>query len=111
MDSHIEEQSSTIQVLPPNKEKIKRLWTIAAYLGIITCIEFLIAFLWPDGALKIALFVGLTIVKAFYIVAEFMHLGHEVKVMIWSILLPLIFVVWLILALLIQGDAIFLLKY
>ena len=111
MDSNIEEQSSTIKVLPPNKEKIRRLWTIAGILGVITCVEFAIAFLWPDGALKIALFVGLTIVKAFYIVSEFMHLGHEVKVMIWSILLPLIFVIWLILALFIQGDSIFLLKY
>ena len=110
MDSHIEEQS-TIQVLPPNKEKIRKLWKIAGYLGIITGIEFVIAFFFPDGILKIALFVGLTIVKAFYIVSEFMHLGHEAKVMIWSILLPLIFVVWLILALLIQGDAIYLMKY
>jgi len=111
MDSHIEEEQSTIQILPPNKEKIRRLWTIAGYLGVITSIEFLIAFFWPDGALKIAMFVGLTIVKAFYIVSEFMHLGHEVKVMIWSILLPLMFIVWLILALLIQGDAIFMVKY
>lgn len=111
MDSHMEEQTSTIQVLPPNKDKIRKLWKIAGILGIITTIEFAIAFLWPDGVLKVSMFVGLTIVKAFYIVSEFMHLGHEVKVLIWSILLPLIFVVWLILALLIQGDAIFLMKY
>ena len=110
MDSHSEEHSSQVQVLPPDKEKIKRLWRIAGYLGIITTIEFMIAFFWPDGALKIFLFVCLTIVKAFYIVSEFMHLGHEVKVMIWTILLPLIFVIGMILVLLIQGDAIFMLK-
>ncbi|MBU1823007.1 MAG: cytochrome C oxidase subunit IV family protein, partial [Bacteroidetes bacterium] len=53
------------------------------------------------------LFVGLTIVKAFYIVGEFMHLKHEVKSLIWSILIPCIFVVWLLLALMLEGGSIF----
>jgi cytochrome c oxidase subunit 4 len=39
------------------------------------------------------------VVKAFYIVSEFMHLGHEVKGLIYSVILPMIFIVWLIVAL------------
>ena len=107
----MEEQASNIQVIPPDKEKIKKLWKIAGILGLVTAIEFLIAFTVGPGAFKISVFVGLTIVKAFYIVSEFMHLGHEEKSLIWSILLPLIFVVWLIIALLAQGDAIFTAKF
>jgi len=49
----------------------------------------------------------MTIVKAFYIVGEFMHLKHETKSLIWSIIVPVIFVAWLILALLLEGHAIF----
>ena len=85
-----------ITVLPPNKEKIKQLWRVAGILAAVTAVEFVIAFTLAHGVLKTALFVGLTIVKAAYIVGEFMHLRHEVKVLIWSILIPLIFVVWML---------------
>jgi cytochrome c oxidase subunit IV len=40
-------------------------------------------------------------------VAEFMHLKGEVKTLIWSIMIPLVFVVWLIVALLVEGGAIY----
>jgi len=46
----------------------------------------------------------MTIVKAFYIVGEFMHLKHEVKSLIWMILVPTLFVVWLLVALIYEGG-------
>lgn len=101
------EETSHIEVIPADKNKIKRIWTVALVLAIATGIEFLFAFTMAPGTLRTAIFVGLTIVKAFYIVAEFMHLKHEVKVLIWSIILPMIFIVWLIIALLMEGNAIF----
>jgi cytochrome c oxidase subunit IV len=101
----MEESIQNVEVKPANKEKINKLWRIAGLLGIVTAIEFLIAFTLPAGAIKVVLFVVLTIVKAFYIVAEFMHLGHEVRGLVWSIVLPVIFIVWLILALILQGSA------
>ena len=67
----------------------------------------MIAFTLHAGLLKVSIFIGLTIVKAFYIVGEFMHLKHEVKSLIWSILLPCIFVVWLLIALIWEGGSIF----
>jgi cytochrome c oxidase subunit IV len=92
-----------VTVLPPNKEKIKKLWTVALILGIITGIEFLVAFTMPHGPLKTSIFVAMTIVKAAYIVGEFMHLRYEVKVLLWSILIPMIFVVWMLVAFVYEG--------
>lgn len=100
------EETPNIAVLPPDKAKIKRLWTVAGYLGAVTAVEFLIAFTMSHGPLKVAIFVGLTIVKAAYIVGEFMHLRYEVKVLFWAILIPMIFVVWMLVAFVYEGMAI-----
>ena len=104
-----QETTSGVVVQPVDKSKTNKIIKVAVILGVVTALEFLVAFTIPHefAALRVIIFVGMTIVKAFYIVAEFMHLGHEAKVLIWSILIPLIFVVWLIAALLIQGGAIF----
>ena len=100
------EETTPITVLPPDKEKIKKLWTVAGILGVITGIEFLIAFTMPHGPLKTAIFVALTIVKAAYIVGEFMHLRYETKMLFWSILIPLIFIAWMLVAFVYEGTAI-----
>ena len=103
----MEQENKGLEILPPNKERIKRIWIVTAILGAATGLEFLIAFTLDSGGLKTSIFVVITLFKAFYIVGEFMHLTHEVKSLIWTILFPLIFVIWLIVALLIQGDAIY----
>lgn len=96
-------QEPKVTVLPPDKEKIKKLWTVAGYLGALTAVEFLIAFTMPHGTLKTAIFVGMTIVKAAYIVGEFMHLRYEAKVLLWSILIPMVFIVWMLVAFVYEG--------
>jgi cytochrome c oxidase subunit IV len=58
----------------------------------------------PANTLRVAIFCGMTIVKAFYILGEFMHLKHEVKSLIWAVLIPTIFVVWLLVALMFEGG-------
>jgi cytochrome c oxidase subunit IV len=100
------EETVHVTVLPPNKEKIKKLWTVAGILGAVTALEFVIAFTMHHGPLKTSIFVGLTIVKAAYIVGEFMHLKYEAKVLIWSILIPMIFVIWMLVAFVYEGMAI-----
>ncbi|MBA4056956.1 MAG: hypothetical protein C0490_19735 [Marivirga sp.] len=100
------EDSVHVNVLPPNKEKIKKLWTVAGILGAVTAVEFVIAFAMSHGPLKTSIFIGLTIVKAGYIVGEFMHLRYEVKVLFWSILIPMIFVIWMLVAFVYEGMAI-----
>lgn len=98
------EEVSQVQVQPADKSKIARLWRIALILGIVTGFEFICAFTLPRGAFLITIFVTLTLVKAFYIVSEFMHLKYEVKALIWSIIVPCVLVIWLIVALLWEGG-------
>ena len=93
-------------VLPPDKEKIKKLWRVAFILLVVTMVEFIIAFTLPHGPAKTFLFVILTIVKAGYIVGEFMHLRYEVKVLFWAVLVPMTFVVWMLVAFVYEGTKI-----
>ena len=95
-----------VTVLPPDTEKIKKLWRVAGILLAVTIVEFVIAFTMPHGPAKTFLFVILTIVKAGYIVGEFMHLRHEVKVLFWAVLIPMIFVVWMLVAFVYEGTKI-----
>ncbi|NOT73851.1 MAG: cytochrome C oxidase subunit IV family protein [Cyclobacteriaceae bacterium] len=103
MSHHKEPQ---IVVLPPDTEKIKKLWKVAGILLLITLVEFAIAFTVPHGVAKTFIFVILTIVKAGYIVGEFMHLRHEVKVLFWAVLLPMIFIGWMLVAFVYEGTKI-----
>jgi cytochrome c oxidase subunit IV len=81
----------------------KKIWQIFWLLFAITAVEFIIAFVIGRGTFRNMLFIGLTLVKAGYIVAVFMHLKDEVRSLIMTILIPLTFVLWLILALLLEG--------
>ncbi|WP_333819382.1 cytochrome C oxidase subunit IV family protein [Ohtaekwangia sp.] len=102
------EETVHVNVLPPDHVKIRKLWMTALILLVITVIEFIVAFTisheYKD--LRVWIFITMTIVKAAYIVGEFMHLRYEVKVLIWSILIPMIFVVWMLVAFLYEGMAI-----
>ena len=106
MAHHAEE--TTVTVLPPDKARIKKLWQVAGILGIITLIEFGVAFGVPHEMkdLRVWIFIGMTIIKAAYIVGEFMHLRHEVKVLFWSVLIPMIFIVWMLVAFVYEGSKI-----
>ena len=93
------ETATNVTVQPVDKSKIKGIWKIAGYMALITAVEYVFAFAMDAGMLRSTIFVGLTIWKAFFIVSEFMHLGHEVKGLIYSIILPMMFVIWFIVAL------------
>lgn len=107
----VSETHQNVVVTPPDKERIRHIWKVALILAVVTGIEFVFAFTMERGILLIAIFIGLTFVKAFYIVAEFMHLKHETKVLIWSILIPIIFIIWLIIALIVEGGTILELRH
>ncbi|MFC0515931.1 cytochrome C oxidase subunit IV family protein [Mucilaginibacter angelicae] len=82
----------------------KRILQVALILTIITCIEFIIALaIIPShpNLLKFAnpVYIVLTLFKAFYIVAYFMHLKFEKMGLILSIAIPVIFIIGLILVL------------
>ncbi|MCE7993159.1 MAG: cytochrome C oxidase subunit IV family protein [Roseivirga sp.] len=101
------EQATTIHVQPADRKKILGIWKVALYMFLITAVEYVFAFTMDAGMIRSVIFVTLTIVKAFYIVSEFMHLGHEIKGLMYSIILPMIFIIWLIVALVnLEGAAI-----
>ena len=75
-------------------KKIRRtLWNVFWVMLAITIFELVIGSMAPghgwSGTLWIkVLFIGLTILKAGFIVMAFMHLGHEVKFMKYVVLMP-----------------------
>ncbi|MES2513978.1 MAG: cytochrome C oxidase subunit IV family protein [Bacteroidota bacterium] len=77
------------------KKTRKTLWRVFWYMLAITIFELVIGSMAPaqgwSGTLGLKfLFIGLTIVKAGFIVMAFMHLGHEVTFMKYAILAPYI---------------------
>ena len=107
----IQQNKSTLEVHPRNEEKIKKIWKTAGILLAITVAEFIMAFTMDRGLLLYFLFIALTIWKARYIMLEFMHLGDEVKPLFYSIIVPLIFLVWLLIALAKEGSEIFMMRW
>lgn len=51
-----------------------------------------------------AVLIGLSLYKAKYIIFEFMHLGYEVKGLSWTILMPMLLLVWAIIAFFQEGS-------
>jgi cytochrome c oxidase subunit IV len=107
----IQENKSTLVVEKRDEEKIKKIWKTAFILLAITVVEFIMAFTMDRGILLYFLFIALTVWKAKYIMMEFMHLGDEVKPLFYSIIVPLIFLVWLVIALVKEGSDIFLMRW
>lgn len=82
----------------------KKIWNVFFILLGITVIEFIIALvLVPKGIITINLanpiYIVLTLWKAFWIVAYFMHLKFEKAGLIYSLVVPILFIIGLILAL------------
>jgi cytochrome c oxidase subunit IV len=88
----------------------KAIWRTFWILLIITCVELIIGmFIAPSfHSWKLffnILYIFLTLTKAFYIVAEFMHLGHEIRNLVMTIIVPLFLFVWFLAAFLWDGDS------
>jgi cytochrome c oxidase subunit IV len=107
----IQENKSTLTVIPRDNDKIKKIAKTALILLAITLVEFLMAFTMDRGILLYFLFMALTVWKAKYIMMDFMHLGEEAKPLFYSIIVPLIFLVWLVIALMKEGSDIFMLRW
>lgn len=106
---HGHSEGHTLQVMPKDSKKIRKIWLTCLYLGIFTAIEFIIAFALPTETYKvtkITLFVLLTIVKCFFIVGEFMHLKYEVKMLVWCIIFPTLFIMWFIGSMIWEGGSV-----
>ena len=92
---------------PESKSQVKRIWKIFWILLAITVIEVMMGMFFSHSmpkALVNFFFLALTVLKAGYIVAVFMHLGDEVKSFIITVLVPLVLFVWFIIAFLADGG-------
>jgi len=82
----------------------KKIWQVAGILTLITMVEFIIAlYLVPKDIIPLQyanpIYIVLTLAKAFFIVAYFMHLKFEKVAMVYSIIVPVLFIIGLILVL------------
>ncbi|MFN8406421.1 MAG: cytochrome C oxidase subunit IV family protein [Sphingobacteriaceae bacterium] len=87
----------------------RKIWQVFFYLLGITAVEFVIAlYLIPHGIVHHDIgnfiYIVLTLVKAFYIVAYFMHLKFEKFAFKAPILVSLIFIIYLIALMLTEGS-------
>ena len=81
-----------------------RIWKVFFILLGITCVEFIIALVlvpkgYIPGNVANPIYIVLTLFKAFYIVAYFMHLKFEKMSLIFAIIVPILFIIGLILVL------------
>jgi cytochrome c oxidase subunit IV len=93
-------------------EFVKKIIKTTIILSVITIIELgmgLTMYAFPMAAgLKLFLkgvIVILSLLKAFYIVGVFMHLGDEIKNLIMTIVVPLMLFIWFIAAFLWDGNS------
>ena len=84
---------------------------VTIILSVLTIVELIHGF-WMIGitseALRLAIkgtIIILMMAKAFYIVAYFMHLKHELKNLIMTIVVPLGLFIWFIIAFLYDGNS------
>lgn len=90
----------------------KEIIRVTIILSVLTVVELALGF-WMIGmplesSLRLAVkgaIVILMLAKAFYIVAYFMHLKHELKNMIMTIVVPLALFAWFITAFLYDGNS------
>ncbi len=96
-----------------HRSQVRAVWKATLWLSIITIFEVGLAlvYLWvlyPEGGgpklLLNALFAGASLLKAYFIVAEFMHVKYETRALALTILGPLFFLIWFIIAFLWEGK-------
>jgi len=85
-----------------------KIWKVFFVLLFITVIEFIIALAIPTAVvpkgLKNFVYIILTLLKAFYIVAFFMHLKFEKKLLKAAIVVPFVFILYFVVLMLTEGG-------
>jgi len=98
--------------LPKEKSTFntKAVWKTFWILLCITVVELIIAIIYFETGfinkhLLNGVFIVMTLAKAFFIVAEFMHLGHEIRNLIMSIAIPACLFIWFLIAFVWDGNS------
>ncbi len=93
-----------------NKNEVRNVTVILSVLTLIELALGYVMYKWVnDGGFLRSFIKGtiiiLMIAKAYYIVSYFMHLGHELRNLIMTIIVPLSLFVWFIIAFLYDGNS------
>lgn len=89
------------------------IWKVFIILLVVTAVEVALGIIKPEfllfnflgTSILNIIFIVLTLAKAFYIVAEFMHLKYERNNLIWTIVLPMVILIpYLAFIILTEGD-------
>jgi cytochrome c oxidase subunit IV len=88
----------------------KPIWRTFWLLLGITLVELMLATIhlktgFPPKYVLNGVYLILTCAKAFYIIAEFMHLRHEIKNLIMTIAVPALLFVWFLIAFVSDGNS------
>ncbi|MGB0476628.1 MAG: cytochrome C oxidase subunit IV family protein [Flavobacteriaceae bacterium] len=98
------------------KSNVQKIWGVLIFLSIVTLIEVVLGIFKPQVLMNTFLgmkllnwiFIILTIIKAYYIAWDFMHLRDERRNFTSSIVLPLLILIpYLVFILLIEADYIY----
>jgi cytochrome c oxidase subunit 4 len=86
------------------------IWRTFWILLVITLVELALATIhlktgFPPKHVLNGVYLILTCAKAFYIIAEFMHLRHEIKNLIMTLAIPACLFIWFILAFILDGNS------
>lgn len=99
------------------KSNTQKIWGVLAFLTFITIIEVILGILKPESLIGTSfvgmkllnwIFIILTLVKAYYIAWDFMHLRDEKsslrRAVVWT---PIFLVIYLVFILLVEADYIY----
>ena len=99
------------------KSNTQKIWGVLAFLTLITAVEVALGIIKPEGLtdtyflgmrLLNWIFIILTLVKAYYIAWDFMHLRDEKaslrRAIVWT---PIFLVIYLVFILLVEADYIY----
>lgn len=99
------------------KSNITKIWGVFVFLSIVTIVEVAFGITKPEFltdntflAMKLLnwVFIVLTLVKAYYITWDFMHMRDEVKALRRAVIWTAVFLIcYLVVILLIEGDYIY----
>jgi len=89
-------------------DMVKEIWKTFRILSVVTVVEVAAAVLLTGHLPQMVLnvfYILMSLTKAFYIVAVFMHLKFEMKYLIITILIPMCFLIYALLTLLAEGAS------
>ena len=114
--AHDTENLAIFRGLLKFKSNVQKIWGVLIFLSIVTTIEVVLGILKPQSLMSMFLgmnilnwiFIILTLVKAYYIAWDFMHIRDEKGSLKGSIVLPLIVLIpYLCFILLLEADYIY----